>query len=290
MSTDTVTAPAVEVEPLDVDALRKKTIRNLLDLAAAYNLPWFREVATNDYRPSGYLYLELRLDDDEYDTHTAWAIALGLTVDTCWVVGQDEPFMGRRSSTWGLFGWGQVMLITHLRPQRGLPEQGPRPTDAALIVAAVLAPDDAALPGDPIATAEQAHRELDADVAEILPETCDECESTGRNCSLHDTPEWREDEAQDAPRSWSAGDTIPADVTEVRDFDSPEDPGTWHRVAEGNWCFHAADGEVGTPQRERTVLQLFGPVAEVAPVPAVCPVCRYPVGAGYCDHTGEVSA
>lgn len=31
----------------------------------------------------------------------------------------------------------------------------------------------------------------------VLPETCDECESTGSNCPMHDGPEWREDEADD---------------------------------------------------------------------------------------------
>jgi hypothetical protein len=153
MTTVTVQDQPAEVEQLDVDALRKATIRHLLDLADKYNLPWPADTKVADYRPhGGNLYLALDLVDDDAASVSGWAAALGMTVDLDeGYEGAVEPYVLRKA-TGKTLGWTHVRITTHLHMARGLPEQGPRPVaplvaqaaalaaEAAEVVAAVLAP------------------------------------------------------------------------------------------------------------------------------------------------------
>lgn len=52
------------------------------------------------------------------------------------------------------------------------------------------ADDELRAAADAIAAAGGTLTVTTAPAAEILPETCDECESTGYNCALHSGPEW----------------------------------------------------------------------------------------------------
>jgi hypothetical protein len=66
--------------------------------------------------------------------------------------------------------------------------------------------------------------------------------------------------ASSEPRTWSEGDTIPADVTSVRDSDGD----TWVRDSDGEWHL----GGDGITRRTADLLRHYGPVVEILPAVA----------------------
>jgi hypothetical protein len=132
-----------ETQPFDIDALRKATVRHLLDLADEHNLTWPREVFTNLFEFGGQrVSLSLQLDDDELDAQAAWAQVLGLAPQPDAGLLTSEPYVSRTSRSHGaLPGFWSVEACTFLHPARGLPEQGPRPAEPKPIVAAAPTPD-----------------------------------------------------------------------------------------------------------------------------------------------------
>lgn len=150
--TVTVQPDTAEVEQLDVDALRMAATRHLLDLADEHNLRGLRDINFNDDQYGGRqrVWLHLYLDDDQLDAHAAWTQVLGLggRVNRAHPPSLD-PVLSHNTKANNLLGLDSIELTTFLHPARGLPEQGPRPTDAELIVAAALTPDAPQLPADP---------------------------------------------------------------------------------------------------------------------------------------------
>lgn len=182
-----------ELLTLDVDALRKKTMHDLLDLADKFALRWPGDVNAMRFTHLGVerVSLYLNLDDDEMDAHAAWADALYLNPEPdSGHVYKDEPYITRSASAHGaLAGFHSVHLNTHLYIGRGLPEQGPRPepvdeiaADAAQVVAAVLTQEPSEIgrpdivPGDEFADWDAAERDAvrAAYQAEYGPELVDE--------------------------------------------------------------------------------------------------------------------
>lgn len=135
MSTLILPAPTGELPDetvtLDVDALRKKTVRDLLDLAEKFDLRWPRDIKTSRF--TGHdgneaVSLTLHLDDDQPDAQAAWADALYLQPQPDMGLLTNEPYVAREASARGaLAGFWRVTVLTFLHPARGLPEQGPRP-------------------------------------------------------------------------------------------------------------------------------------------------------------------
>lgn len=134
-----------EAPTVAVDAVRKWAIRQLLNLTEHHaDLPWPSAVSFfGGERP----YVHIYLDNDDIDGHAAWVAALGLVEDPD-LGFKSEPTISRTASRFGALGLRRVELTTFLYPARGLPEQGPRPTDADLIVAAVRTPDAPELPAE----------------------------------------------------------------------------------------------------------------------------------------------
>lgn len=68
-----------------------------------------------------------------------------------------------------------------------------------------------------------------------------------------------------APRTYSAGEVIDADVDEVTD--SAPNPlgrrGTWRRTGECSWRWHMSNGRRGRELAEVDLLAAYGPVTEV---------------------------
>jgi hypothetical protein len=222
-----------------------------------------------------------RFEPENLADYGTWAresskLSEGVSAGSGSVAGSGEAATGTDVSWRGAvpvaaeqqFGATNDGAITWIEdPSLGDP-QGPsagRPVDVStdevdLSFAVQPGSEDAAgtgVPPDPVPVAQ-------------LPEGCDECESTGYNCPLHDGPEWLDEQPDPVPvaRIWVLAEEPGPEVTHVVDADGDKWTHRYSATGALDWWLAEESMRLSWSQ----LLVEYGPLTDATP--AVAPLVR----------------